>query len=345
MAGSINRLCLLFAVTLGCASVSAATPAGAAPRSQPVSIIFDTDMDTDCDDVGALAMLHALADGGEVSILATVVSSKFAYSAPCVEAINRYYGRGGLPIGAPKGDGASTKRGSRYARQIAEAYETRLTTNDDADDAVDVYRRTLAAQPDASVVIVTVGYVTNLRDLLRSKPDKHSKLDGTQLVRTKVKRWVCMGGRYPANLRHGGYGNFMPDPGAVVEAVAKWPGTIYFSGLGTNVLTGRTLDKTPADNPIRRAYKLYLKNKPTRPSWDQTALLFAVRPDAPYWKLRTKGSNLIHPNGTNRWVDKPNLDHHVLVEFAHDRGVVRTVTRTIEGLMMRPPRRASRQGP
>ena len=67
---------------------------GAATRSKPRSVIFDTDMDTDCDDVGALAMLHALADAGEVNILATVVSSKFAYSAPCVEAVNRYYGRG-----------------------------------------------------------------------------------------------------------------------------------------------------------------------------------------------------------------------------------------------------------
>ncbi len=31
----------------------------------PVRIIFDTDMDTDCDDAGAPALLHALADQGE----------------------------------------------------------------------------------------------------------------------------------------------------------------------------------------------------------------------------------------------------------------------------------------
>jgi|GEM_PF-1416664 len=314
----------------------------ASPKSGPASIIFDTDMDTDCDDAGALAMLHALADAGEVRILATVVSSKYAYSAPCVEAINRYYGRGELPIGVPKGAGAPTKRGSRYARQIAEAYTTRLTTGKDADNAVDVYRRTLAAQDDGSVVIVTVGYMTNLRDLLRSRGDKHSKLDGAKLVAAKVRRWVCMGGRYPANLRHGGYGNFMPDPGAIVEAAAKWPGTVYFSGLGGKVLTGRALDKTSADNPVRRAYELYLKkkNKPARPSWDQVALLFAVRPNASYWKLRRKGSNLIYANGTNRWVDKPDIDRHMLVEFTDDGDVIPTVIRAIEELMIRPPRRA-----
>jgi len=53
-------------------------------------IIFDTDIDTDCDDAGALAVLHALADNGEAEILATVVSTRYPYSAPCVEAINRY---------------------------------------------------------------------------------------------------------------------------------------------------------------------------------------------------------------------------------------------------------------
>ena len=54
-----------------------------------VGIIFDTDMDTDCDDAGALAILHALADRGEAEILATVVSSRYPWSVPCVEAIDR----------------------------------------------------------------------------------------------------------------------------------------------------------------------------------------------------------------------------------------------------------------
>ena len=40
--------------------------------AEPVKVIFDTDMLTDFDDVGALACLHALADAGECEILATV---------------------------------------------------------------------------------------------------------------------------------------------------------------------------------------------------------------------------------------------------------------------------------
>ena len=115
----------------------AATAAGSPPV--PVPIIFDTDMDTDCDDVGALAVLHALADLGECEILATPVSSRYAYAAPCTAAINRYYGRGGLPVGAPKGDGAGVDRTFRYAKPIAVRFPTRFETNADAPDAVAVY--------------------------------------------------------------------------------------------------------------------------------------------------------------------------------------------------------------
>ena len=58
--------------------------AACAPKKQPVSLIFDTDMAPDYDDVGAMAVLHALADSGEVDILATVSSNKQETTAPCI---------------------------------------------------------------------------------------------------------------------------------------------------------------------------------------------------------------------------------------------------------------------
>ena len=48
------------------------------------------------------------------------------------------------------------------------------------------YRRVLAAQPDRSVAISSVGLLTNLAALLRSGPDDNSPLDGRALVAQKV---------------------------------------------------------------------------------------------------------------------------------------------------------------
>ena len=56
--------------------------------AEPVKVIFDTDMLTDFDDVGALACLHALADAGEAEILATVSSTRGNASVGAVQVIN-----------------------------------------------------------------------------------------------------------------------------------------------------------------------------------------------------------------------------------------------------------------
>lgn len=315
------------------------TLVGETGLAEPVRIIFDTDMDTDCDDAGALATLHALADAKECVILGTVVSSRYLWSVPCVEAINRYYGRGDLPIGCPKGDGASTHRGSRYAKAIAAQYKTRLTNNSDAPDAAHVYRKLLAAQPDRSVVIVTVGYLTNLRDLLLTGPDKESNLSGTDLVKRKVKLWVCMGGRYPKHLDPGEFGNFKPDARSAVFVVRDWPGMVVFSGLGEEIQTGRCLPQTPAQNPVRQVYKLFLRGKPTRSSWDQVAVLYAVRPKEPFWMIHRGGHNHIFPNGTNEWRDAPDRDH---LQLRLQPGTRPQVTQMIETLMCQSPTAGTR---
>ncbi|MBZ0254979.1 nucleoside hydrolase [bacterium] len=282
-------------------------------QSEPVRIIFDTDIDTDCDDTGALALLHHFADLGEAEILATIVCSHYPYSAPCVQAINIYYNRPEIPIGSPKKPGASIDRGSRYAKQIAQEFPTKLKTNDDAPDAVDVYRRILAREKNDSVVIVTVGYLTNMRDLLESDADDISPLTGRELIEEKVKRVVCMGGRYPSHLDPKVYGNFKPDPAAAVKFANEWPGLIIFSGLGNDVMTGESLKQTPDDNPIKRAYQLYLGEKPARPSWDLFAVLYAVRPNEDFWILQKEGYNHIFDNGTNEWRERDNPNHWLLL--------------------------------
>ncbi|MGZ3834783.1 MAG: hypothetical protein ACXVB0_14760, partial [Mucilaginibacter sp.] len=56
--------------------------------SKPVKIIFDSDMGPDYDDVGAITILHALADKGEAKILATVASTKYEGVAGVLSVFN-----------------------------------------------------------------------------------------------------------------------------------------------------------------------------------------------------------------------------------------------------------------
>ncbi len=80
-------------------------------RGRSVSIIFDTDIGTDVDDAGALAILHILADQGKAEILATMSANQNRWCAPAIDVINTYYGRGDIPIGSSK-TGPSPEDGS-----------------------------------------------------------------------------------------------------------------------------------------------------------------------------------------------------------------------------------------
>ena len=194
---------------LGCLATSLAMAwpsAGAA--GEPVPVIFDTDLGSDVDDAGAVAVLHALADQGEARILAMGLSVKHRWSAPCLDALNTYYGRPDIPIGALKGAGIDD--GCKYAQAISNEFPHDLKSADDAPDVVTLYRQTLAKQPDKSVVLITVGFLTNVAHLLDSPADESSQLDGVGLVRQKVRSWVCMGGAFPSGREY----NLMRDAAA-----------------------------------------------------------------------------------------------------------------------------------
>jgi len=180
-------------------------------------------MDSDVDDVGALAMLHALMSNGEVEILAVMISSTCPASAACADAVNTYYGRPGIPIGIKKGKGVNRNIG--YVDQVADKFPHDLVSGEDIPDAKVLYRKILAGMPDQSVKILSVGYFTNLADLLRIPGDSISELSGRDLVRAKVTEYVCTGGKYPEDLKYESNGNFESDGKSVQYVNAHWPGS------------------------------------------------------------------------------------------------------------------------
>ena len=267
----------------------------------------------DVDDVGAVAVLHALADKGEVEILATGVCTKHPGSPLCLDALNRFYGRPNLRLGVVKGP--AFVKPSRYADGIAKEWPHRFDSVDDVPDVVEVYRKALADAKDGSVVLITVGQLTNVRDLLRSEPDETSDLSGKELVKKKVRTWVCMGGKFPG----GREANLVHDGKAAYEAIHEWPGTIVFSGweIGQKIITGRKYAKIKGPHAAKRAYFLFNKWK-GRQSWDQTAVLYVGRGldgglDA-VWDLSPPGRMVIEKDGENGWESETGGPHRYLVE-------------------------------
>ncbi len=161
-----------------------------------IPLIFDTDIGNDCDDVLALGMIHALQDRQECELLAVTITKDHELAAPFVDAVNTFYGRGDIPIGVCR-SGVTPEPGKyNLLANDRSKYPHDLLSGKDAPDAVDLLRKTLASASDGSVVIVQVGFSTNLAALLTSKPDSLSDLSGLDLVRKKVKLLSVMAGAF-----------------------------------------------------------------------------------------------------------------------------------------------------
>ncbi|MDB5263685.1 MAG: 2: subgroup of nucleoside hydrolase [Adhaeribacter sp.] len=266
-----------------------------------LKVILDADIDSDVDDVEALVMVHTLADQKKIDFLGVIVTSDDPYAAVCTSAINKYFGRPRLPIGVLKNQ-ANLKNHSRYTRQVAAEFPHALKSHDKAKDATAVYRKLLSQSPDSSVVIITIGHLSNLQNLLKSGSDKYSGLTGKELVNKKVAKWLCMGGQFP----EGKEANFYrPDPGSTVYCLQNWEKPVIFAGweVGDKIKTGGEFLKkklTPV-SPVYRAYELY-NNFKGRASWDQVAVFLLTAEAGKYFEVINGGYCLVNADGSNKWV-------------------------------------------
>jgi len=326
----------LVALCLSCSERSSAAP----EASGPIAVIFDSDMSSDCDDVASLAVLHALADEGKAKILAVGASDRNKWAPLCMDAINTYFGRPEIPIGAVK-DGKIWRTGSKYAKQVSRKYPRSRDWQSaaDAPDVVEVYRKALADQPDGSVVFISVGTLANASNLLKSGPDAHSELTGKELVAKKVRHWVCMAGAFMDKWKKKKEANVYMAADHARHALANWPTKVSFMsyGIGRQMKTGPGLKRAPKDHVCRYAYELAVDLKP-HTSFDQAAVLYAVEgldggAASEYWDMSDWGRAIIHDDRTSSFEEEANGMHRYTTAI-HD---IDKIEQHIERLMRYAP--------
>lgn len=286
------------------------------PNNEKIKIILDTDIGPDYDDVGATAFLHAMADSGKTEILATLSCNKDSLVVPTLDVLNTYFGKPDIPVGAPRAGGVSMSASQHWPDSLVSRFPHRSISSRLSPDAVSLYRTILAAQPDHSVTIVTIGFLTNLSNLLQTTADQASPLDGKALVAQKVRRLVSMAGKFP----YGKEFNVHMDSTASGYCFEHWPTEIIFTGfeIGEKIKTGlKLVSRGSPDNPVREAFRIAMsgssEDKHGRMSWDQTALLIAIYGTEPFFS-GVKGTITVNPDGSNGWEDN-NQGKHSYVRF------------------------------
>ena len=311
-----------------------------AQQPAPVSIIFDTDMGPDYDDVGAIAMLHAMADSGECTILATIASNRHQYVAATLNVLNTYFNRPGIPIGVVGGNALAIPSIQKWDSMLVAKFPHTLRSNEAAEDATTLYRKLLAAAPDKSVTIVTVGFLTNMANLLQSGPDTYSRKSGRALIKQKVKSLVCMAGRFDEQSATFKEFNVVKDAAASVTTFTDWPTPILFSGfeIGAKIFTGLPITQnnaivfSPVKDVFARSIPMDPNDRNGRMSWDETAVLVAVRGYEKYFDV-VKGKVICHPDGSTGWDNNGKRDQYLVAKLP-----AASMEKIINDLIMHQPK-------
>jgi hypothetical protein len=280
-----------------------------AVAARPTTVVLDTDIASDIDDVGALSMLNSFQTRGLCNIAAVIVDSANQSSPGAVLAVDTYFGRPDIPIGQVKTGGVEI--GSSYTKALSDLVSARTPM-----DSTELYRKTLAKAKNGSVTVVIIGYMTAFDQLLKSAPDQFSKLAGEDLAKAKISRVVDMGGDYPSGIEH----NLMRDAPSAADAVSRLGALAvptYFLGwtAGVSVQTGGA--QLPDDDPVRIAWNHFNGNH-TRSSWDEMTALYAVQGEDAGFRA-VSGTNSIDPStGKNTFTEGAGTEFE-LVKTQPDR--------------------------
>ncbi len=306
-------------------------------------VIIDTDLRSDVDDAGTLAMVNALADNGECDLIGVIASQTGPYIVGAINAINTWYGREDVPIGLNPID--DQRFDDHYAPAIGNPENFPSTqSNETAPESTTLYRRLLHESPDNSVKIVVIGGQTPIRLLLDSEADHEGdgsiNMTGMELIEAKVSGLYLMAGNFE-NLEHAEH-NIMLDLEASQRVANDWPGEIVYSGfeIGRPVITGGAMTN-PEENPVAKAYELFPAggrgNIAGSSSYDQTMAYYAIRGnmagDVQLWDVSEPGT-VSFPEGPTIFEPDPDGQHRYLIADAP----FEYVAEVIEELMIQPPK-------
>ncbi|MCD6201175.1 MAG: nucleoside hydrolase [Bacteroidales bacterium] len=271
---------------------------GTKEQSAP-RIIFDTDMGNDIDDALALTMLNNYMSEGKLHLMGVILSKKNPYSVEYVDILNTWYGHPGIPLGM-----TLKNRGPQdptYAKAVAElkengkkVFQGTLPGYREIPGAVSLYRKLLARSPDTSLIIICVGFSTNLSDLLNSGPDAFSSRNGTDLIRQKVKYLSMMAANFDGIIQNREF-NVVNDCDAARDVFDHWPTKIIISPFEVGIQVKYPASSIEHDfgkekhHPLAEAYKSFMKMPYDRPCWDPTSVLYVMEKDSGYFTLSDPG--------------------------------------------------------
>ncbi|MBR5019576.1 MAG: nucleoside hydrolase [Bacteroidales bacterium] len=286
-------------------------------EQKDIRIIYDCDMGSSTDDLFALMMLYRYMDMHRCTLLGVIVDRMDRANADAVDVMNNYYGYPDIPIGLET-HGVEGPRvfipyhNVAYARTTDAEPMFKRTVGDEGAylEGYKLYRKLLAEQPDKSVTIASVGFLTCLARLMESGPDEYSPLSGLDLMQQKVKAIYLMGGVFGDSFEHDynftaairyslTFFNKLPKDIDIVFSPGEVGDPLYYSA--ETIISD--MDWTDI-HPIKWIYQ-FLNEDKFQKMWDPLAVIQAVEGDE-LFSLSERGWVSLTPTGETLFTPDPN---------------------------------------
>lgn len=283
------------------------------------TFLLGTDWWTDCDDVVALRILARAMKKHDIQIAGIGINACMEYSISSVEGFLNEEGLYGqsIPLGI---DRTATDFGGHppYQKRLAKK-AVDYKSNEDAEDAVKLYRRILSAA-ESKIEIIEIGFLQVIAGVLQSEKDDVCDMTGLELVTNKVSKIWVMAGKWDEDggTEHNFAHNARAREAAHVFCEAC-PVPVTFLGfeVGEDVISGNNLNE---DDFLYRAMCDH-GSKNGRSSWDPMLVCMALEGDeerAGYSVVCGKASVDGATGGNHFGVHDGGLHKFVVRKFAPD---------------------------
>jgi hypothetical protein len=275
----------------------------------------------------ALALLYGFVGKNEARVVSISVSRSNLSSAAFCEVVGRFYAgavngaffAGGFGRNLPVGlavDGRVKDETPMLSGPLAKMdsdgkpiYAHSIHKLNDTAEVPALLRNAFTAQHDQNSIAVLTGPATNFAQVL--------DLPGVKDLLSRKCRYLSMtGGAFPDGKPEL---NIKSDIPAARKLFAEWPTPIVVSGyeIGEALpFPAASIEKdfawSPA-HPVVDAYKAFKPMPYDAPTWDMSAVLYAIRPQEGYFKLSDPGTITVLDDGRTKFTPSAQGKHRYLI--------------------------------